>query len=71
MKTSGFLLQISLYIFVRSACAFQNGGSRLSSRKSPNFVMRASSSATTDSIPVLGGIREIVDEYDAFLLDMW
>lgn len=71
MKPCIFLFQISLYIIVRSACAFQTRGTRLFSRKSPSAIMRASSSTTTDSIPVLGGIRDIVDKYDAFLLDMW
>jgi hypothetical protein len=71
MKTSSFLLRIPLYMFVRSASAFQNRGSCLFSRKSPSFIMRARSSTATDSIPVLGGIRDVVNNYDTFLLDMW
>ena len=46
---------------------------RSTTMKCQRQTLRVASSTTTETeaIPVIQGIRDVVDDYDIFLLDMW
>jgi HAD superfamily hydrolase (TIGR01450 family) len=62
------LLNIFLLTLLHTSASFSTG---TFCRTMRNYSQRLSTTSSTGEIQVLNGVRDLVDKYDLFLLDMW